>query len=940
MEYVGEHLWPGMIGHFLVVLCFVSALMSALFYFFGTQWRETDAGNVATKYGRSAYIVHGLSLFGIMGLVLYIMSMQFFEYHYAWEHVSSDLPYKYIFSAFWEGQEGSFMLWMFWHVIIGFFMIWKAGKWESSVLFTFAAIQVFISSMILGLHFDFGFVDFKIGSSPFLLLRDAYDLPLFNFPDYVTKIEGNGLNPLLQNYWMTIHPPTLFLGFASTALPFAYAFAGLWTKQHKAWITELMPYALFSAGILGTGILMGGAWAYEALSFGGYWAWDPVENMSLVPWLLLVGGIHTMMIARATGHSIGASYLLCIFTFLFILYSTFLTRSGVLGDTSVHAFTEMGLEWQLVAFMGFFFLAGLILFFGGLRNIPKPVSEESVKSKEFWMFIGALVFVFSSILITVTTSIPVFSKVGEWIYIQTGIGFLADASTWGPPQDVIGHHNKFQLPIALLIALLSGVTQFLFYKDADTRANTKSQFWKHILIGMLGASVLTFLFSLWIIIPAWQFFLLTFLSFFVIVSNIDYLFSGLKANLKLAGSIFSHVGFGIMMLGVIASGLNKQIISQDNFMTAKLSDTASEGNNVLLYKDLPTRMGDYLVTYLEDSSHVRTRFFSIQYERLNEQGGIAEKFTLQPNVLYNKEGSKIEASNPSTRHYLTKDVFTHIAALPASEMDAEQAKAIEDTLNYQLFEGILGDTFETQQHKLVFKGFDYTPSNDFYTHKEGDISLGAKFDVISKKKGDKVWEALPVYLVHNLEEFSFYDQIDPLNLKIKLPAGYYGKVLEREQNLEAKSYEISMGETIQIGPYSCTFEAFDKDPKHHFYRRKEGDIAVAAHLKVTGGALKEARTLDPVFLIRESVPYNLKDEVRDIGLHAKFMRINPEKGSIVLDVSLDDQVPAISLEVAENVPRRDYLVLEAIVFPGINLFWLGSVMMMLGFFFSLWRRAR
>ncbi|MDV7399460.1 cytochrome c biogenesis protein CcsA, partial [Arthrospira platensis SPKY1] len=100
-------------------------------------------------------------------------------------------------------------------------------------------------------------------------------------------MQGSGLNPLLQNYWMTIHPPTLFLGFASTAIPFAYAIAGLWTKEHQAWLKPALPWALFSGAILGTGILMGGAWAYEALSFGGYWAWDPVENMSLVPWLIL-----------------------------------------------------------------------------------------------------------------------------------------------------------------------------------------------------------------------------------------------------------------------------------------------------------------------------------------------------------------------------------------------------------------------------------------------------------------------------------------------------------------------------------------------------------------------------------------------------------------------------------------------------------------------------
>jgi cytochrome c-type biogenesis protein CcmF len=127
------------------------------------------------------------------------------------------------------------------------------------------------------------------------------DAPIFSNADYLNLIKGTGLNPLLQNYWMTIHPPTLFLGFASTSIPFAFAMAGFMHKDHKGWLKPVLPWALFSGMILGTGILMGGAWAYEALSFGGYWAWDPVENMSLVPWLILIAGIHTNLIARNTG---------------------------------------------------------------------------------------------------------------------------------------------------------------------------------------------------------------------------------------------------------------------------------------------------------------------------------------------------------------------------------------------------------------------------------------------------------------------------------------------------------------------------------------------------------------------------------------------------------------------------------------------------------------
>ncbi|MFN5986782.1 MAG: cytochrome c biogenesis protein CcsA, partial [Chitinophagaceae bacterium] len=128
-------------------------------------------------------------------------------------------------------------------------------------------------------------------------------------PDYLQFIkDGTGLNTTLQNYWMVIHPPVLFLGFASTTVPFAFAVAGLF-KKDNGWMNHVLSWANFSAGILGLGIMMGAAWAYESLNFGGYWAWDPVENASLVPWLVLVAGIHTTMIFRKTGSSVKASYL-------------------------------------------------------------------------------------------------------------------------------------------------------------------------------------------------------------------------------------------------------------------------------------------------------------------------------------------------------------------------------------------------------------------------------------------------------------------------------------------------------------------------------------------------------------------------------------------------------------------------------------------------------
>ena len=368
IQYIGEHLGPGKLGYLAIVLGFVAALLSAFAYFRSTFLKEEDPA--WKTIGRFGFLVHGLSVLVIISTIFYVMVNQYYEYQYVWAHVNEDLPFQFIFSAFWEGQEGSFLLWMFWHVVLGIILMVTAKKWESPVVGTIALAEAMLGAMILGIYIGFGEDPVKIGSNPLVLLRDVMDAPIFTNADYLSLIEGNGLNPLLQNYWMTIHPPTLFLGFASTIVPFAYAIGGLLKKDYTGWLKPVLPWALFSASILGIGILMGGAWAYEALSFGGYWAWDPVENMSLVPWLVLVAGVHTNLVARSSGYSVRATYLFYALTFLLILYSTFLTRSGVLGDTSVHAFTEMGLEAQLLLLIGVFTVFAFYPFIRRYKAVP------------------------------------------------------------------------------------------------------------------------------------------------------------------------------------------------------------------------------------------------------------------------------------------------------------------------------------------------------------------------------------------------------------------------------------------------------------------------------------------------------------------------------------------------------------------------------------------
>lgn len=466
--YINEQLWPGIMGHFFVIAAFVSAIIGAAAYWL----HESRSESRWLKLARWNFYVHAISVLAIVVLMLVILFGHRYEYRYAFDHLNNAMPLKYMLSCLWEGQEGSFILWIFWHATLSLWILKSGKEWESRVMAVILGVQAFLTSMLIGVYFG----DFQFGADPFILLRDVVtnaNLPWTKNPNYLSLPlfqDGKGLNPLLQNYWMTIHPPTLFLGFASTLIPFAYAIAGLWKRDLKGWMKPAIPWAFFGVMILGTGILMGGAWAYEALGFGGFWAWDPVENASLVPWLVLVGGAHLLLIHRRKNVSVFTTLVLILSSFILVLYSTFLTRSGVLGDSSVHSFVDSGILAQLLVYLLFFIgLATALLMpknplrkayialsavlallaWGNLLTSPEispeqadkllpgegswiPVlslifivlsflyawmayrryfreeeEEEKTWSREFWMFIGSLILILMSIHVTVVTSVNI-----------------------------------------------------------------------------------------------------------------------------------------------------------------------------------------------------------------------------------------------------------------------------------------------------------------------------------------------------------------------------------------------------------------------------------------------------------------------------------------------------------------------------------------------------
>lgn len=932
MEYIGENLLPGQIGHLLAVLSFVAALLSAFAYFLATQKRETADYEAWRNLGRYGFLLHGLTIFGVIGVLFYILTGKMYEYQYAWANISDDLPMEYVFSAFWKEQQGSFLLWSFWHIVLGVIIMLRGGRWETPVLAVVALGEAIIASMILGLYFG----EFRLGANPFDLLREVMDAPIFAQADYLTKIKGNGLNPLLQNYWMTIHPPTLFLGFASTIVPFGYAIAGLWTREHTEWLKPALKWALFSGAILGLGILMGGAWAYEALSFAGYWAWDPVENSSLVPWIIMVAGIHTNLIARNTGYSIRSTYGFYLASFVLILYSTYLTRSGILGDTSAHAFTEMGLSIQLILFMVVFSVLPFVLYLTRRKGIPGKKEEEATNSREFWMFIGALVLFFSAILITGATSLPVWNKLVQ-IFNPDYVGAAL--------KDPISHHNRYQLWIAVFMGMLSGVAQLLRYRERNWSAYAKT-FATHMAISAVGAVILTVLNALWINVQAWQLFALLFAGMFTITANVDYIIRVLKGNLKLGASAVSHVGFGILLLGIMSTGLNKEWVSSNTFAMEGLiegSDEESINKNVLLLKNAPMPMrSGYEATYVKDTVVRQTRTFSVAFQKRDTAGNYTgEKFVLTPNVMYDREFTKVVASNPSTQHYWNRDIFTHVSSLPKAELDPAFAKQQDDSLKYAPYEAAPGDTIFTKEHYLVLESITKTPVHEDYKPEKGDLAMGLKFRAYDLEGDPNGHEAVPMmYLRPGQGAFALPSLVGLLQMKVRLTEKSMEQMLSMEEKLDFKQFPLKEGQEFAFGNYQMRFTSADRDIKHPNYDAQEGDIAIAAVVEVTkpDGSKVSAK---PVYLIRGNQPFSLKDELTDLGLHFRFENIDPKEGVITIGVAeADASLRRIPVEIAENAARSDYIVLEAILFPGINFVWLGSLLMLFGLALGLVFRMR
>ena len=307
-------LWTGDLGRYAILLA------ALLFTLAVIGWLLAPRFTLLRKASGIALNAGVLCLFTAFVSLGILFAQNRFEFAYVFQHGDITNALQYRIAGIWSGQQGSFLLWA---CAAGLFALVTARGTQKFRRWYSVAYGTFLAGLAGILAFE----------SPFEL-NNVGGLT-------VVPPNGVGLAPSLQNYWVTIHPPTIFLGFGALTVMFAYAFAAMMEQDTKSWLPLVRPWALVAVSLLGLGLCMGGFWAYETLGWGGFWMWDPVENVSFVPWCLSIAFVHGIIVQSAKGTKRTANLLMGGLPFLTFMYGTFLTRSGFLADASIHSFAEM-----------------------------------------------------------------------------------------------------------------------------------------------------------------------------------------------------------------------------------------------------------------------------------------------------------------------------------------------------------------------------------------------------------------------------------------------------------------------------------------------------------------------------------------------------------------------------------------------------------------------
>lgn len=445
-------------GELLLALSLGTALLSCLAAIGGDRWR---------RISRLAALLAALAALGSAAVLFALFLGNHFEVAYVMGYSSKSLPLLYKVSAFWAGQQGSFLLWLAFHAAASLVLLrWSRARTNDSGSMKDATLAIFLLlEAVLAM--------LTLAKSPFEL---AEAIPA----------DGAGMNPLLMDPWMAIHPPILFLGYALLAVPLACSAGALLTRTPAAsWLSTARSFTLVAWSFLGAGIFIGAYWAYKVLGWGGFWGWDPVENSSLVPWLLACALLHLLAMARTRPGVLPVTHLAALFTYAFVLYGTFLTRSGILGDFSVHSFAGTSIGLTLAVVNGIVVLAGLALLFVRADSLPQTPMYDSHASRPFFVLLGMLLLVFVAAIVFVGMSMPLLTQLmGKPAAVDTSFytkttaplaTILAALMLYAFAKRWIQHRGAWLAHIGTLLALLAIVTSASGTSETATLAPGETQ---------------------------------------------------------------------------------------------------------------------------------------------------------------------------------------------------------------------------------------------------------------------------------------------------------------------------------------------------------------------------------------------------------------------------------------------------------------------------------
>ncbi|GAB4326925.1 MAG: cytochrome c biogenesis protein CcsA [Candidatus Zixiibacteriota bacterium] len=483
------------LGKTLIWSAAVTTLFSLVLYVRGEQH---------TRMARNVFRVTAGLLTASLGLLLFLILTHRFEFVYVRNYSSTDLPLYYLIATLWGGQEGTLLLWIFYVSLLGMVFMKMARGFER---WSMATVSLFILSILV-----------------ILLKRSPFEATATG------PAEGAGLNPLLQDFWMTIHPPVMFLGFALSVFPFAIAVAGWVRREYRAWTPLAWVWLLAAWCTLGTALVMGGYWAYKVLGWGGYWAWDPVENSSLIPWIFATGGVHALIMLKKKNALTRSAYMFSILPFIAVLYGSFLTRSGILGDFSVHSFLDLGINQYLVAGLVLFTVIGFGVMIWRGRHVRGTVAYSSMKTVDFLISMGVLSLLVAGALVLIGMSTPLWTRL------------------FGPASNVsLNYYFMATTPIALI--LLFGLSFFPFMrwiKASKPVISVEASICFALAIFATGGALMAGMSEVLYLV-------LIFLAMFATASNTWLLFEHYARTKGISGAYLAHVGLAVLIIGAAVS---------------------------------------------------------------------------------------------------------------------------------------------------------------------------------------------------------------------------------------------------------------------------------------------------------------------------------------------------------------------------------------------------